>query len=686
MDLVFVLHWPFHFQVPIPVIVLGLVVGLSYSVLALGLVLIYKSSRIINLAHGEVGAVAAVVLAILVKDHHVPYWVAFFLALGVAGALGGVVEATVIRRLRKAPRLIVLVATLGVAQLFLLTTYILTKTVKNTLGGYPQPFTRSFNVGKYLVLNVSHLMILLLVPLATLALIAFFRFTSFGVGVRASAENGDLARAVGIPTRRVSSFVWMLAAALSGLTAIMLAPGKGLFTTESLGPGLLMRAMAAAVVGRMTSLPRTFAAGIGIGVIEQVVFWNRPIGGEVELVLFLVILGALLFQTRRKQGARAEESSSWQLTQVARPVPRELQGIRWIRWMNWGLGLFALAIAAVLPMGLSNSQTFLLTTVVCFSVVALSVTLLTGYAGQISLGQIGLFGVGAAASYQFTANASMPFVVSLVAAGLVGAALSVAIGIPALRIKGLFLAVTTLGFALVAQKWLLGQDWMAGVGVIAPRPYMGPINFASQRSYYFIALAGLVVAVLLTRNLLRSGIGRNFVAVRDNELGAAAFTVPLTRTKLMAFGAAGFLAAFAGAIYGHGIQGFSVNNFGVAESLRIVSVAIMGGLGSIPGAVAGAAFVYGIDRLVHVAQLRLASTSIGLLAILMFLPGGFAQLMYGARDLLFKRVLAKRGSQAVVEEASAILEPANAQLVEAAEILESDRTHAVASGTSEGSR
>jgi len=327
---------------------------------------------------------------------------------------------------------------------------------------------------------------------------------------------------------------------------------------------------------------------------------------------------------------------------MARPVPRVLEGLVWVRGMNWIAGAVALGVACALPLFLSNSQTFLLTTVVAFAILALSVTVLTGYAGQISLGQVGFFGVGAATSYQLTVNLYVPFWVSLLLAGAAGAALSVLIGVPALRIRGLFLAVTTLGFALVTQKWLIGQDWMAGIGAIAPRPYIGSIvDFATQRSYYFVALAGLVAAVLLTRNLLRSGVGRNFVALRDNESGAAAFTIPVTRTKLIAFGASGFLAAFAGAIYGHGIERFGVNNFPVTDSLRVVSMTIIGGLGSIPGAVMGAFFVVGVDRLVDVTWMRLLTTSVGLLALLMFLPGGFAQVLYAGRDRVLRAVAAR---------------------------------------------
>lgn len=649
MDLVFELVWPVSFEVPMVAVLLGVIVGLSYSVLALGIVLIYKSSRVINLAHGEVGAVAAAAMAWLVNDGGLSYWVALPVALGLAAALGGLFERTVIRRLFEAPRLIVLVATLGAAQLFLLITFLITQSISNRADGFPVPFGASVTAGRFLVLNDRELMILLLVPLAAAALAAFFRFTSFGVATRAAAENGESARLVGIPVKRVSTFVWMLAALLSGLTAVMLSPGKGLFTTEALGPGLLLRALAAAVIARMTNLPVAFAAGIGIGVVEQVVFWNHPIGGQVELVLFLVILGALFFQTRGTDDARKEEASTWGLLHVVRPVPRILQEVAWVRWLNWTVAGVGLAVACALPLFLSNSQTFLLTTVVAFAIVALSVTLLTGYAGQISLGQVAFFGVGASVSYQLTVNLYVPFWLSLLLSGVAGAALSVLIGIPALRIRGLFLAVTTLGFALVTQKWLIGQDWMAGIGAIAPRPYVGPLDFATQRAYYFIALAGLVGAIIVTRNVLRSGVGRNFVALRDNEAGAAAFTIPVVRTKLIAFGLSGFLAAFAGAVYGHGIERFGVNNFPVADSLRVVSMTIIGGLGSIPGAILGAFFVIGVDRLVDVTWLRLATTSIGLLVLLMFLPGGFASVIYGARDRLF--AVAARRMEARQDEA-----------------------------------
>jgi ABC-type branched-subunit amino acid transport system permease subunit len=638
-EYVFTLHWPITFEVPVVAVVLGLVVGLSYALLAIGLILIYRSTRVINLAHGEIGAFAAAIVAILVNENGWPYWVAALVALVVAGVLGAAVELLVIRRLFRAPRLIVLVATMGLAQLFLVGTYFLNGRIDNRLVGFPAPFSTTLTLGS-LVLQPGELTLLVAVPIVAAALAAFFRLTGFGVAVRAAAENADSARLVGIPTKRISTFVWMTAGLLSAGTALMLAPGRGLTVTESLGPDLLMRALAAAVLARLTSLPRAVVAGIVIGVIEKVVAWNYSVG-EVELVLFVVVMGALLFQHRGS--VRDTEASAWQLASLVRPIPRAVQHLPAIRAMNWiGLAAFV-AVAAAVPFALSNSQIFLLTSVVAFAIAGLSVTILTGYSGQISLGQVAFFGIGAAANYQLTVELYVPFWVALLLSGLIGAGVAVLIGIPALRIRGLFLAVTTLAFALVTQKWLLGQTWLAGPGVIAPRPYWGSLDFASQHAYYYLALSGLLLAILICRNTLRSGVGRNLMAIRDNEAQGAAFTVPVVRTKLTAFAISGFLAAFGGAIYGHGVETFQVANFPVSDSLRVVSMTIIGGLGSIPGTIMGAFFVVGIDRLVEVQYLRLLSTSIGLLLLLLYLPGGFGQILYAVRDRLVASIARRAG-------------------------------------------
>jgi ABC-type branched-subunit amino acid transport system permease subunit len=537
---------------------------------------------------------------------------------------------------------IVLVATIGVAQLLVYVAYLVTKAIGGRLGGFPLPFHDRVAIGRYLVLTDSHLLILRLVPPAAILVWLVLRFTSFGLAVRASAENADAARLAGIPVRRVAVGVWAVAGAVSAVSAICLAPDKGLALSDTLGPELLVRALAAAVVARMVHLGRAFLAGIAIGVLEQLVFWNTSSNGTVEVGLLVVILAAFLVQSRGRDSTRTQERSSWELARLMRPLPTRLAQDRRVRQAGW-LGFAGVAlVGVVVPSFLDSSQTYLMIGILTLAILALSVSLLTGTSGQISLGQVAFLGLGAAVAHQVTTHLGLPFLPAVVVAGMAGAAGAVAIGLPALRRQGLFLVVTTLSFAVVGQQWLLGQDWMAGVGATLTRPEVLGLSFHSQRAFYFVVLAGLLLAIVLVRTVLRGPLGRTMVAVRDNEAQAAALGVDPTASKLLAFAFAGFLAASAGALYGYGAEQFGPQNFAVADGLRIVAVAVIGGLGSIGGTVVAALVVFGVDRLVHVPAIRLFMTAIGLLVILMFLPGGLAGPLARARDWLAERIARSR--------------------------------------------
>jgi ABC-type branched-subunit amino acid transport system permease subunit len=615
-------------------IVEGVLSGLGIGALALGLVLIYRASRVINLAQAELGALAAAVTAALVLDHHVPYWVAVSIAILGAAAVGALIESVIIRPLRQAPRAVVLVATIGVTQVLLAASILVINGISNRSSGYPGAFSAAVNLGHGVVLHAPDLLLLIVVPAMALLLAGFLRFTSLGTAIRAGSENREAAQLAGVPVDRLVTLVWALAGVLAAVAAVIVLSRQPIVGAETLGPEVLFEALAACVLARFVSLPRALAGGIAIGVIEQVVLFNWPRGGLRDLILFLIVLGALLVQSRSRR--REDEGSSWVLAGVFRPVPRALQQLRWWRALAPAAMLVAVAGAALIARLSTNSRTLVFTQIVAYAILAISATLIVGVAGQVSLGQVGFFGVGAAVSYQLSVSAGLPFWLAFLGAGLVAAAASVLVGIPALRVRGLMFAVTTLGFALVAQSWLLAQPWLIGAGITAPRPILGPIDLAGQRAYFVFGLVVLTAAVWLSRNLLRSGPGRRMVAVRDNEPAAASFAVPLARTKLLAFAVAGFLAGIAGALYGHGLQTLTVNDFPVAnpglqlaavDSLRIVAIAVIGGLGSIPGAIIAAVAVVGLDELTSSVALQLLTTSVGLLVLLLFLPGGVAALL-----------------------------------------------------------
>lgn len=626
------------------ILVLGLVQGLTYAVLAVGLVLIYKSGRFINFAHGNIGALAAVGLAKLVVDLGIPYWPAFALVLAGAAGLGALIEISVVRRLFEAPRLVLMVATIGVSQLLLAITIIPAVQAEQSelvLNGYPTPFEVSWTVGE-LVLGSADIAILAIVPLVAMGLGAFFKLSPYGLAIRASSENADAARLAGISARRMSTLTWVIAAVLAALTAVLLGPKGSVFEIGSLGPSMLVRALGAGLIGRMTNLRTTFAAGIGIGAFETAVFANFTEGGTTDLLIFLIVMAGLLWRARELSQAARDTDEGLNYGVAVREIPSRVAAIPQVRLLRRAGIATAACLAVGLPflpvLGLNQQSTaFLLALVCAYIIVGLSLCLLTGWAGQVSLGQFALAGVGAFAAMRLAAQ-GLPLVLVVLAAGLVGAAVAVLVGLPALRVQGLYLAVSTLAFAVVCSAWLFQQELfvLTPDGVLIERP---PI-LGSERAVYFLGLALVALATWVVANFRRSGPGRRVMAARDNDKHAAALGVPVTRARLMAFMLSGFLAAIGGVVWAYASQRYTSAAFDPAVGLTVLSMVIVGGLGSITGAILGALFVVGLPAVFTESQIvSLLVSGIGLLVFLMFLPGGLVRVFNTARDALIERIV-----------------------------------------------
>jgi ABC-type branched-subunit amino acid transport system ATPase component/ABC-type branched-subunit amino acid transport system permease subunit len=619
----------FHFEIPFPVLLLGAITGMTYGILAVGLILIYRSNRIINFAHGEIGAFAAALLGLSVTRWHVPYWVAFPLALAFAGGVGAASEVVVVRRLRNAPAVMSIVATLGLAQ-FLLLFSLVVNSQASAGRLFPQPsFLPEFEVGALRVTRAYSGM-LFMTPLLVAALVWFLRRSRAGLAIRASAANPDAARMAGVFAGRMSTLAWAIAGSVSAFTAILVLPTRGFANAQFLGPGLLMRALAAAVIARMVSLPVGLLAGLGVGVVEQVLLWNYPRGGLVEAVLFVIVLLALLLQPRRGS-ARDEEKGSWASVQPWAPLPEAVRALWAVRNLGWIVAGIGLAAALVVPVFATNASAIILVVVMAFAVVGLSVGVVTGLGGQLSLGQFALAGVGATVSYVVTYHVGN-FALGFLAAGLAAAAVSLVIGLPALRIRGLMLAVTTLGFALATQGWLFQQSWMLGDGIDPGRPILGKTVFDTGKEYYLFGLVPVAVALLLTRNIWRSGIGRRLRAIRDNEAGARAFTVRATAVKLQGFMLAGFLAGIGGALYGHALSRLGATAFPIGASIDTAAMTVLGGIGVLAGPMIGAFYIIGVPQFLPLDNAGLAATALGWLVLILYFPGGIAQLLKPVRD------------------------------------------------------
>lgn len=627
-------------DVPIAFLLLGLIVGMTYGILAVGLVLVFRSNRIINFAHGEIGAFAAAALGLVIVQWRFPYWIAYPLALAVGAAVSALAEVAVVRRLRSAPRLMSVVATLGFGQFLLLFSLVINNEARAGQV-FPQPtFFPSFTIDG-LLLTSAHTAMLVLTPLLVFALVTFLRRSPYGLAIRGAAANPDAARLSGIFAARTSTMSWAIAGAVSAHTAILFLPTRGFVSGESFGPGLLLRAFVPAVLARMTSIPIALGAGVGVGVVEQLLLAYFPRGGLVEAVLFAVLLVALLLQ-RRVASARDEERGSWNAVQAWAPLPEIYRRVWVIRNLGRLLAAAGLVLAALLPLFVTNTAAFTLTQIVAFAIVGVSVGVVTGLGGQLTLGQFAVAAVGAVVSYQ-VASRSGNFFLSFLLAGLAAAATAVLVGLPALRIKGLMLAVTTLSFALMTQSWLLQQPWMLGERVTPGRPIIGTLEFATARSYYLFSLVILVIALWLAGNIRRGGIGRRLIAVRDNEDNARAFTISANAVKLQGFGLAGFIAGLGGATFGHLLSRMSPLSFPVAGSIDVVAAAVIGGIGLLVGPVLGAIYIIGIPAFLPLDAAGAAATALGWLILILYAPGGLAQLVRPVRERVIDRLAARAG-------------------------------------------
>ena len=641
--------WP----APIGVVVQGLIVGGLTALIAFGLALVYRSNRIINFAQGDLGGVPASFGVLMILAWQVPYAVAFPIALVAGVLLGAFVEFVFIRRFFKAPRLILTVVTIGVSQILAAVTTILPRAfgLDRPVQSFPTPFSFNFSIGT-VVIQGNEVVAMALVPLVIAALIAFFRFTDIGIAVRASAESADRAALLGVPVKRIQTIVWVVATTLATVAIFLRAGILGLPIGGVLGPTILVRALAAAVIGRMERLPTIFVASLALGVLETTILYAKQRAFLVDPILFLVVLVALLLQ-RRRQGSRAEDdqTSTWQATREVRPIPRELARLPEVLWggraLTWAVAAFLVALPALLNEGQVN----LAAVVIVFAMVGLSLVVLTGWAGQVSLGQVAFVGIGAAVGGYVTSVWGWDLSIAFVLAGLAGAVAAMVIGLPALRIQGLFLAVVTLAFALATSSYLLNSEFIHWLPKerIERTPLFGRIAVDTEVRYYYLSVACLALTIAAVRGLRRSRAGRVLIGIRENQRAAQAFGVNATAAKLMAFGIAGFIAAFAGALFVHHQQGLGSSAYTVDVSRRAFIMVVIGGLGSVPGALLGATFIQGVDYFRSVfpeavrPYLQFLTSGVGLIVVLLLVPGGFSALWYGARDRLLRLVADRRG-------------------------------------------
>ncbi|MEZ5238253.1 MAG: hypothetical protein R2716_04700 [Microthrixaceae bacterium] len=565
------------------------------------------------------------------------------------------------RRFFRSPRLVATVSTIGVAQLLVAVALWLPlelwdrEPVIAPFDRAVMPLEWTLTVGG-LPFRSAHILTWILAPLAVLGVGAVLRLTDLGTAVRASAQSADRALTLGIPVRRLHTVVWATAAGLSFLALFLSAGLFGLPVGGALGLGSLLGGLSALVLGRNGGFLGVVVSAIAVGMLVQAVTWRSstdllglwevPLTDQaVPAVLGAVIVVALLVQHSGSSRLEADRTSTWSDSGAVRPVPRAVAALPEVRAARFLGALLVAGVLVFLPALVgSGANTSRAAALLAFALVGLSLVVLVGWAGQVSLGQLAFAAVGGVLCAKSILDWGLDPVLAIALAAIGGAAVAAVVGLPALRVRGLYLAVVTLAFALATVGYFLNPTYFGWVptGRMEVRPdALGVFGIDSPGSFYRLCLVVAALAVFVLEGLRRSRTGRVLVAVRDNEDAAAAYGIPVVRVKLTGFAISGGLAATGGALLVLGQRGYTANLFPAFDNLVVFSAVVVGGAGSLLGGVIGAVLLQGGDWWLP-GSWRLLASGAGVLAVLLVLPGGIGAALFELRDAVLRRISARR--------------------------------------------
>ncbi|WP_236792227.1 branched-chain amino acid ABC transporter permease/ATP-binding protein [Amycolatopsis sp. GM8] len=640
-------------------VVLGLGAGAVYAALTLGIVVTYQGTGVINFAAAAMAAVPLYVFDDLQQGKLTlpipwlpsfdvgtpPIWASVLIALAVAALLAVLIEVAISRPLRTAPPLAKVAAAVGI----MLT---LQAAVGLTYGTEPRLRTTvlpegSLEIGGVFV-AADRLWLIGIVIVLGAGLAVWFKRSRTGLAIQASAENEQAASFARLSPATLGLVTWVLASVFTALVMILAGPATGPLDPSTMSL-MVVPALAGALIARMSSLWVALAGSLALGIVtaelqflSQTKSWwpEWAKQGVVETVPFIVIVIAL-FLLGRAIPTRGDDVRSG-LPPVILPKNRPAV-------------IAVLCAAGVLVLLLtSGTYRFGAITSLAVSLIALSLVVLTGMVGQISLAQAAFAGV--AGLVVSKVGTGIPFPFSMILAALVAAVAGVLVGLPALRIRGAQLAVVTLAAALTLQDFVFANPQLVSGTVNAiPDPKLFGLNLSVRAGqdiaripFGLMVLVTVAIAFVLIANLMRGGTGRKMLAVRSNERAAASIGIRVAGIKLSAFAVSSFLAGLGGALIGYSRGQLSADSFGVFVGLSFLATGYLAGITSASGAlIAGASAALGIVYVFFDSNLHLGSyypllTGASLILTVLFNPVGIA----GKTRADFDRFLARRRSRA----------------------------------------
>jgi ABC-type branched-subunit amino acid transport system ATPase component/branched-subunit amino acid ABC-type transport system permease component len=603
-------------------IVLGLTSGCAYALTASGIVTVYRGSGVLNFSHCAVGMAGAYGFYAFYGGGLAKWPVVPAIVAGIVFSilLNLIIYLLIMRRLVRATQLARVVATIGVL-------IILQGLAAIHYGTYPIVVSFLSQNGVQLgsaTLAYSTIVVMVALAVATISLWAMFRFTRLGLAATALQERPDAARALGISPTPVGVVVWATGGALAAVAAILLLPVTQLSPSQS--TSLLFPAFAAALLGRFRSYGMTVVAGLAIGIFESLLIgYNWPTY-LVNVIPFAVIIIALML------GGTTIPRRSLLTAELPKLGDGRLRPI-------WAAVAFALAVGTIFWSTSSWSLAVVASAVA--GIIGLSFVVATGYAGQITFLPFAIAGVAAAVGAQLASAWHFPFLANLVLSLIVGGVAGAASGLPAFRVRGIELAVTTLCVALAVETSVFTIPALTNdnQGVLLPSPELFglDINTTTEASRYAVtSLVIFTVACLAVLNLRRSRSGRRLVSVRGNERGALSLGISVFGAKVAAFAFSGALAGAAGIIMLYLYPTFSTGtNFSSLLSMTALAFVIVGGVGMVSGSMfaavlgAGGVGVYWFRNYSAVDSWLMVIAGVFVIYVMLTHPDGQADLFVG---------------------------------------------------------
>lgn len=549
----------------LPFIIIGLSTGSAYALAALGLVLTYRTSGIFNFAYGGIAMVAAFAYYSLNVTAHVPTVYALLLAVLVIAPLFGVLlDRVVFRRLIGASVVGQVVCTVGLLILLQSLAVIIyggnTITVAQFLP-YSYVTVGSLNIGW------NQIIIVIIALASAILLRSFYQYTKLGLNTRALVNNNELAELEGVRTKRVTSMSWAIGCGFAGLAGVLLVPAVGLDSTAlSL---IVVQAFGAAAFGGLTSLPWTYVGALVIGVVAAIsTKWAATIPALTGLpssLPFIALFVALIVM--RKRGAIT--TSTLRLAGTTKVVFFRNKRVRTSVWIVW------FAVLVLVPPLLSGSWLLGGSATAGFVVVFSGLYVVLGLSRQVSLCH-GVFVATGVVTVSHLTTLHVPFVLALLAAGLISALVAVVVSVPAIRLSGLYFALATFAFGLLVEQLI----WRTSIGfgvtgqVTVPRPW----GLGSSRAYYWFMLAIAIGTVLLINRFVKSRPGRLSRALADSEIAVTSLGVRPAAPRVLIFSVSAFVAAIGGGLLGGLFGTVGPTQFNYSISLMLVAVLVTSGL------------------------------------------------------------------------------------------------------------